>query len=44
MKKTLLFLFLISSVFSQENEYFIDANFDLNNRIIEIYQTIDFSL
>ena len=40
---SLLFLFLISNVLSQENEYFIDANFDLNNRIIEIYQTIDFT-
>ncbi|MDC0355408.1 metalloprotease, partial [Flavobacteriaceae bacterium] len=40
---SLLFLFLISSVFSQENEYFIDANFDVNNRLVEIYQTIDFT-
>ena len=40
---SLLFLFLISNVLSQENEYFIDANFDLNNRIIEIYQTIYFT-
>jgi len=40
---SLLFLFLISNVFSQENEYFIDANFDVNNRLVEIYQTIDFT-
>ncbi|MDG1792888.1 MAG: hypothetical protein P8H02_06510 [Flavobacteriaceae bacterium] len=40
---SLLFLFLISNVFSQGNEYFIDANFDVDNRIIEIYQTIDFT-
>ncbi len=40
---SLLFLFLISNVLSQENEYFINANFDVNNRIIEIYQTIDFT-
>ena len=40
---SLLFLFLISNVLSQENEYFINANFDVNNRIVEIYQTIDFT-
>ena len=40
---SLLFLFLISNVLSQENEYFIDANFDVKNRIVEIYQTIDFT-
>ena len=40
---SLLFLFFISNVLSQENEYFIDAKFNVDNRIIEIYQTIDFT-
>jgi len=37
------FLFFISNVLSQENEYFIDAKFNADNRTIEIYQTIDFT-
>ena len=40
---SLLFLFFISNVLSQENEYFIDAKFNADNRTIEIYQTIDFT-
>ena len=40
---SLLFLFFISNVLSQEKEYFIDAKFNADNRTIEIYQTIDFT-
>lgn len=40
---SLLFFFFISNVLSQENEYFIDAKFNADNRTIEIYQTIDFT-
>ncbi|MBC8397550.1 MAG: hypothetical protein H8E16_10695, partial [Flavobacteriales bacterium] len=40
---SLLFLFLISNVFAQENEYVIDAKFNINNRIIDIKQSISFT-
>ena len=40
---SLLFLFLVSNVFAQENEYVIDAKFNINNRIIDIKQSISFT-
>ena len=40
---SLLFLFLIINVFAQENEYVIDAKFNINNRIIDIKQSISFT-
>ena len=40
---SLLFLLLISNVFAQENEYVIDAKFNINNRIIDIKQSISFT-
>ncbi|MDB4163758.1 hypothetical protein N9726_01070, partial [Flavobacteriaceae bacterium] len=39
----LLFLFITSYAFTQENEYIIDAKFDIKNRIINIKQSISFT-
>jgi len=40
---SLLFLLLISNVFSQENDYIIEAKFDIYNRLIDVTQSISFT-